>query len=43
LAKAETKTSMQFLVDLEMMHLPPLPNKEDEIDVGQDDHLLVFV
>jgi hypothetical protein len=43
LAKAETESSMHFLVDLKMMYLPPRPNEEDEIGVGQDDHLLVFV
>ena len=43
LAKAETEPSLHFLVDLEMEYLPPLPNEEEDLDVGQDDHLLVFI
>ena len=43
LVKAETEPSLHFLVDLKMEYLPPLPNKEEDLDVGQDDHLLIFI
>lgn len=44
LAKAERDANLHDLIEYEMEYLPPLHGneKEDGIDVGQDDHLVEF-